>query len=106
MKRLVVLLALTIALLPAATSTAQAQSSGGYVLTWSTIDGGGGKSTGDNYTLAGTIGQPEGVAMLHGGDYALSGGFWGKTLNQLIFFLPAIMKTGSTPPNRGVALTA
>jgi hypothetical protein len=47
-----------------------------YELTWSTIDGGGGRSTGGDYALVGTIGQPDAGEMA-GGDYQLSGGFWG-----------------------------
>ncbi len=46
-----------------------------YDLTWSTIDGGGGTSSGGPYTLTGTIGQPD-AAWSSGGDYELLGGFW------------------------------
>jgi len=46
-----------------------------YDISWSTIDGGGGTSTGGNYSLSGTIGQPDAGTMT-GGDYALAGGFW------------------------------
>ena len=53
-----------------------AQTGGGYSLTWSTIDGGGGKVSGSGYTLAGTIGQSDAGAALTGGDYTLIGGFW------------------------------
>jgi hypothetical protein len=52
-------------------STAQAQ----YSIDWSTIDGGGGTSTGGVYTVSGTIGQSDAGAM-SGGDYSLNGGFW------------------------------
>jgi hypothetical protein len=47
-----------------------------YSIDWSTIDGGGGTSTGGVYTVSGTIGQPDAGAM-SGGTYTLSGGFWG-----------------------------
>jgi hypothetical protein len=40
-----------------------------------TVDGGGGSSSGGNYSLTGTIGQPE-AGMLSGGDYVVEGGFW------------------------------
>jgi len=50
-------------------------ASGQYELSWSTIDGGGGTSSGGTYTLTGTIGQPEAGAM-SGGPYELLGGFW------------------------------
>ncbi|MBN2133485.1 MAG: hypothetical protein JW741_28555 [Sedimentisphaerales bacterium] len=46
-----------------------------YELTWSTIDCGGGTSSGGPYVLHGTIGQPE-AASCAGGLYALTGGFW------------------------------
>jgi hypothetical protein len=51
-------------------STASAQ----YELTWSTIDGGGGRSSGGPYSLLVTIGQPEAGAS-SGGQYELLGGF-------------------------------
>ncbi len=54
---------------------AHAQTGEDYILTWSTIDGGGGRSSGGPYTLTGTIGQPD-AAYSAGGDYELLGGFW------------------------------
>lgn len=48
---------------------------GQYSIDWSTIDGGGGASTGGVYSVSGTIGQPDAGAM-SGGQYLLSGGFW------------------------------
>ena len=56
-------------------SLASAQTGDGYDLTWSTIDGGGGRSTGGTFTLEGTIGQPD-AGLMTGGDYTLAGGFW------------------------------
>ncbi len=47
---------------------------GQYELSWYTIDGGGGRSSGGQYTLLGTIGQPD-AAYSAGGDYELLGGF-------------------------------
>jgi hypothetical protein len=52
-----------------------AQSGGDYILTWSTIDGGGGQSASGQYALSGTIGQPDAGSM-SGGQYELLGGFW------------------------------
>ena len=46
-----------------------------YSLSWSTVDSGGGRSSGDNYTLDGTIGQPD-AATSSGGVYTLQGGYW------------------------------
>ena len=48
---------------------------GQYELTWSTIDGGGGRSSGGTYVLTGTIGQPD-AAYSEGGPYEVLGGFW------------------------------
>jgi hypothetical protein len=58
-------------------STVLAQSGGGYDLSWSSVDGGGGTfSTGGGYSLGGTAGQPD-AGLLTGGIYTLDGGFWG-----------------------------
>jgi hypothetical protein len=61
---------LTIGLL-LGTSAALAQN---YSIDWYSIDGGGGTSSGGNYTLTGTIGQPD-AGTSSGGNYALTGGF-------------------------------
>lgn len=53
-------------------SVADAQN---FVIDWSTVDGGGGTSTGGVFSVSGTIGQPDAGAM-SGGNFALSGGFW------------------------------
>lgn len=45
-------------------------------LTRWTVDGGGGRSQSARYTLVGTIGQPDAVPLLEGGEYRLGGGFW------------------------------
>ena len=48
-----------------------------YTIDWYTVDGGGGTSTGGNYTLSGTIGQSDAaITTLSGGGYTLDGGFW------------------------------
>jgi hypothetical protein len=47
-----------------------------YSINWSTIDGGGGTSTGGVYCVSGTIGQPD-AGTMSGGNYTLQGGFWG-----------------------------
>ncbi|HRP61935.1 MAG TPA: hypothetical protein PK400_01430 [Phycisphaerales bacterium] len=48
---------------------------GEYDLTWHTIDGGGGTSTGASFELSGTIGQPD-AGVMSGGGFELAGGFW------------------------------
>ena len=47
-----------------------------YSINWSTIDGGGGTSTGSVYSVTGTVGQPD-AGTMSGGTYTLRGGFWG-----------------------------
>jgi len=71
-----------------AAASALAQSTGGdFELVKSTIDSGGGVSSGGAFLLTGTIGQPDAsqqTAM--GGEYSLAGGFWANaTINDVIF---------------------
>ncbi len=47
-----------------------------YSIDWFTVEGGGGTSSADVYTLSGTIGQPDAGVSLSGGDYSVVGGFW------------------------------
>jgi hypothetical protein len=54
--------------------SARAQSTN-YSISWYTIAGGGGTSTGGNFALSGTIGQ-HATASMSGGTYSLTGGFW------------------------------
>jgi hypothetical protein len=51
--------------------TASADSS----IAWFTVDGGGGTSSGGQFTVSGTIGQPD-AGLLAGGRFSLAGGFW------------------------------
>jgi hypothetical protein len=46
-----------------------------YSIDWSTVDGGGGTSTGGVYVVSGTIGQPD-AGKMQGGQYTIEGGFW------------------------------
>ena len=65
---------LVIALVLSFQRSAFAQS---YAIDWSTIDGGGGTSTGGVYSVSGTIGQPDAsTTTMAGGQYSLAGGFW------------------------------
>jgi len=57
---------------------AQAQT---YNISWFKVAGGGGSSSGTAtngtvYAISGTIGQPD-AGYLSGGNYAITGGFWG-----------------------------
>jgi hypothetical protein len=51
----------------------QAQS---YSIDWYKIAGGGGTSTNGQYSLSGTIGQPDASGAMTGGNYSVTGGFW------------------------------
>jgi len=62
-------------LLAGAFLLAPAVVNGQYSINWYSVDGGGGTSTGGNYAVSGTIGQPD-AGRLSGGSYTLSGGFW------------------------------
>src|SRR5262249_44547601 len=49
-----------------------------FDLSWSTIDCGGGTSSGGVFTLSGTIGQADASpsAAMTGGNFSITGGFW------------------------------
>ena len=47
----------------------------GLDISWWSVDGGGGRSTGGAFELSGTAGQAD-TADLEGGGYELRGGFW------------------------------
>ncbi len=47
-----------------------------YSLDWHRISGGGGTSSGGQFTVSGTIGQAEAGGALTGGGYSVTGGFW------------------------------
>jgi len=66
-------------------------ATGSLDLTWFTIDGGGGASSGGGYQLIGSLGQPD-AGRLAGGAYTLSGGFWGDATEQYAIFLPLVMR--------------
>jgi hypothetical protein len=61
------------------------QSGGDFEITSSTVDNGGGTSVGGEYTLTGTIGQPDANPQVSsGGQFSLAGGFWARIVD-LIF---------------------
>lgn len=71
---------LMIAALIMAAMSASSALAQDFDLSWHTIDGGGGLfSTGGNFELSGTIGQPDagpGSTGMSGGNFELYGGFW------------------------------
>ena len=90
-KRTTLLAAILLVGVASVASTVYAQTGGGYDLTWSTIDSGGGASAAGGYTLGGTAGQPDAGAMA-GGGYTLAGGFWGGEATQYRIYLPMTLK--------------
>ena len=57
----------------AVTFSAIAQSDT-FDVPWFSVDGGGGTSTGGEFTLSGSIGQPD-AGTLSGGEFTVRGGF-------------------------------
>lgn len=47
-----------------------------YSIDWYKVAGGGGTSTGGVYAVSGTIGQHDAGAVMTGGNFSLTGGFW------------------------------
>jgi len=47
-----------------------------YSIDWHKDAGGGGISTNAQYSLSGTIGQPDASGALTNGQYSVTGGFW------------------------------
>lgn len=47
-----------------------------YSIDWYTIAGGGGTSTNSQYSISGTIGQPDASGTMTGGNFSMTGGFW------------------------------
>ena len=47
-----------------------------YSVDWYKISGGGGTSTNGQYSVTGTIGQPDASGAMSGGNYSVTGGFW------------------------------
>lgn len=70
-----------------------ARSDDGYNLGWWTVDSGGyTRSEGGDYTLAGTLGQPDAGGVLSGDEYRLFGGFWSGFVEKYGIYLPLILR--------------
>jgi hypothetical protein len=87
--RLVLIVALSAAVLLLAFG-GLAAFQGGYQLDWWTVDGGGGESSGGNVSLAGSIGQPD-AGDMSSGIYTLGGGFWDPVESGQLIYLPVIL---------------
>lgn len=66
------ILILIIAIVP----STYAQSGGSYDLSWSTLDGGGGQSSGGSFSVSGTAGQGDASNAKTGGTFEHISGFW------------------------------
>jgi hypothetical protein len=67
------LLAVSLGLAVMSISVTRSQS---YSIDWYKVAGGGGTSTNAQYSLSGTIGQPDASGAMSGGNYSVTGGFW------------------------------
>ena len=92
MKRKLARLGLLLLLFLWLPNIALAQGGGGYDLSWSSLDSGGGYSAASGYTLGGTIGQPD-AGTLSSDGYTLTGGFWGGAAIQYRIYLPVILRS-------------
>ena len=52
------------------------RASAQYLIDWSTLGGGGSTSTNSQYSISGTIGQPDAGGPMTNGQYSVTGGFW------------------------------
>ena len=89
-----------------------------YSIDWSTIDGGGATSTGGpmigiNYSVSGTIGQPDAGPTMTNGQYSVTGGFWvlpisvqtpGASTLTMVPAAPVNATIWWTPPTPGFTL--
>ena len=64
----------------------------GYELMWFTIDGGGGTFTsGEDYTLVGSVGQHD-TGIMGDCNISIKGGFWGYAGLNYCILLPLIQR--------------
>ena len=82
--------------------TAHAQS---YSLDWSTIDGGGGTSTGGVYSVSVTIGQPDAGGPLTNGQYSVTGGFWALPAAVQVIGAPTLTIAPAAPGQATISWT-
>jgi len=59
-----------------------------YSINWYKVAGGGGTSTNGQFSLSGTVGQPDASGAMSGGGYSVVGGFWS---------LISVVQTPGTP---------
>lgn len=92
---------LTIALLALGIST---QAFSQYSITWNTVDGGGGTSTGGVYSISGTIGQPDASTQpMTNGQFAITGGFWALPTTIQVPGSPTLTIAPAAPGNATIS---
>jgi hypothetical protein len=87
--------------------TARAQT---YSIDWHTIDGGGGTSTGGpmigiNYSVSGTIGQPDAGGPMTNGQYSVTGGFWALPTAVQVVGAPTLTIVPAAPGQATISWT-
>ncbi len=87
MKRLVITCLFTLSVLITFIAFAESSASADFEINRYTIDSGGGMSAGGEFSLVGTIGQPDANRQVStGAGFALAGGFWASaTVLDAIF---------------------
>ena len=93
MNRRYALLVILVGLLVVA-GVASAAANGFSLDSW-TVDGGGGTSTGGDYTVSATIGQPDAGQVMNGGDYSVVGGFWSGAMappSPILVYFPLVIR--------------
>jgi hypothetical protein len=81
------------------------RASGQYAINWHTIDGGGGTSTNGQYSVSGTIGQPDASGPMTNGQYSLTGGFWALPVAVQTEGAPTLAIVPDTPGNAQISWT-
>ena len=89
MKRILITLAAT--LLVAVALLGGARAADELAIDWSSIDGGGARSSGGTYVIDGTIGQAD-AGALSGGRFTVSGGYWAVVPPETRIMLPLIRR--------------
>jgi hypothetical protein len=74
-----------------------------YSIDWSTIDGGGGTSTNGQFTLSGTIGQPDAGGPMTNGQFSVTGGFWVLPTAVQVAGAPTLKIVPATPGNASIS---
>jgi len=82
------------------TTLARAQQ---YSIDWSTVDGGGGTSTGGVYSVSGTLGQPDAGGPLTNGQYSVTGGFWALPTAVQVTGAPTLTIAPATSGNATIS---